>query len=584
MECKSKFVKRVFYIILVSALLIFFISIPLTHYNSLRLYLWKQGSSFYDFFTCLKGNIYWERDHLYTDGTIYPPLANLFYAIITRCMSIETLRQLNELTNYNDIKALQECSIYFVIYINILLLGYYLVCTFWKKGSKLERNVFAVLMLFTVPFLYQFERANIIFLTLILAMLFFAWKDSENKILKELSFLSLAIAAGMKLYPAVFGLLLVKEKRYKETIRLILYGILFFLLPFLFYGELPDILIVLLKNLMNTSGTFSMTRIGCQLDYTTVLQNVFTWTGGNRVFWAGVFRIILIAGGMWSIIVLRQEWKCILLLTCIIIGIPSISYVYTAIFIVIPLIVYLDSGNKTYKDLIYLLGMLLVIIPLPFCWMEGSGDVNYSYMNVSTPVWVEGMSILVMTIVLIIEGVAPYFRRKKTIVISLIAIIAVGGGAIGINSDVYNAPYAYTNYLTKTLSSKIKLKDGDELAQSFTSVGTKLEYIVLKMGRSKSGKLLIAVEKEGTGNIVAEKEIELSESLETYNKIELDDCDLEPNVRYVVRLTAGLDEEETISINRTIDYLDIGDEFFYKNGEALDGAMAIQFYETCGGN
>lgn len=580
MECKSKYVKRAFYIILVSALLIFFISIPLTHYNSLRLYLWKQGSSFYDFFTCLKGNIYWERSHLYADGTIYPPLANLFYALITRCMSIETLRQLNELTNYNDIKALQECSVYFVIYMNVLLLGYYLVCTFLKKGSKLEKNVFAVSMLFTVPFLYQFERANIIFLTLILSMIFFAWKDSENKLLKELSFLSLAIAAGMKLYPAVFGLLLLKEKRYKEAIRLILYGLFFFLFPFFFYGEFPDILLVLIKNIMNTSGTFSMTRIGCQLDYTTVLQNLLAWTGGNRIFWAGFFRVMLIVGGIWSVVALRQKWKSILLLTCIIIGIPSISYVYAAIFIVIPLIIYLDSGNKTYKDLIYLLGMLLVIIPLPFCWMEGNGDVNYSYMNVSTPVWVEGMSILIMTILLIIEGIAPYFRRKKSMVISLIIMIVVGWGAIRINLNSYDAPYAYTNYLTKTLSSKIKLEDGDELVQSFTSVGTKLDYIVLKMGQSKSGKLLITVEKEETGSVVAEKEIELSELVDTYNKIELDDCGLEQNVQYIIRLKAELDNEETISINRTIDYLDIGDEFFYKNNKALDGAMAIQFYET----
>lgn len=580
MECCTKYAKRIFYIILISALLIFAISIPLTHYNSLRLYLWKQGSSFYDFFTCLKGNIYWERYHLYADGTIYPPLANLFYALITRCMSISTLQQLNKLSNYNDIKALQECSIYFVIYLNTSLLAYYLACTSWKKGSKLEKNVFTILMLFTVPFLYQFERANLIFLSLVLCMVFFALKDSDNKVLREIAYLSLAISAGMKLYPAIFGFLLLKEKKYKETVRLVLYGMMFFFLPFLFYGDLGNTLSTFIKNLMNTSGTFSMTRIGCQLDFSTVLKNLFVWLGGNRVFWSEVFRWVLVICGIWAIIGLKKQWKLILLMTCLIIGIPSISYVYSAIFIIIPLIAYIDSNDKVYKDFIYLLGMLLVVIPLPFCWMEGAGDVNYSYMNVSTPVWVEGISILVMTVLLIMEGIAPYFKKRASFIWSILSLFVIVGISVKVSISDYNAPYAYTDYLTKTLSSKVKLKDGEELLQSFTAEGTKLDYVILKMSRVNSGKLNVSIEAEENNQIVTEKQIDLSEVTDVYNKILFDDCFVEQGVKYVIKISPELEDDNKISVWRTIDYLDTGTEIFCKNGEKLDGAMGVQFYES----
>ena len=44
---------------------------------------------------------------------------------------------------------------------------------------------------------------------------FFLWKDSENRILRNCPFF-LAGAAGLKIYPAVFGLLLVRKNDIKK--------------------------------------------------------------------------------------------------------------------------------------------------------------------------------------------------------------------------------------------------------------------------------------------------------------------------------------------------------------------------------
>ena len=187
--------KRFFYISLFGVLLIWIVSIGITHASSLHLYLWHPGSSFYDFFTCIKGNIYWNRKTLYGDGSIYPPLANLIYVLISRCMSISTLKEIEKFSAVNDIKSLQECALYFVLYMNVLLIAYFCICTKLKKGSDTEKVLFATGMLFTIPFIYQFERANIIFLALILLKLFLLWKDSENKIKREMALVALAASA-----------------------------------------------------------------------------------------------------------------------------------------------------------------------------------------------------------------------------------------------------------------------------------------------------------------------------------------------------------------------------------------------------
>ena len=579
MKSNEKLIQRVFFILVLSSLLIFAISIPLTHYNSLKLYLWKPGNSFYDFFESLKINIYWKRHQCYEVGSIYPPLANLFYLLITRCMSVETLQQLDSLSDYSKIKALQECSIYFVLYMNALLIFYYLVCTGWKKGSRLEKNIFAIAMLFTVPFLYQFERSNIIFLALLFTMLFFLWKDSENKVLRELSYISLAVAAGLKIYPAIFGLLILKEKRYKDTARLVLYGVLAFMLPFLFYGGFHNVLL-LLENMVQTSGKFSMTRIGYQLDYFTVLKNLFAFAGSNSVFIGKVFQIAFALLGVWAAFGLRESWKTVLLLTCMVVGIPSISYVYAAIFMIIPIIMYLDSGNKKKSDFIYLAGMLLVVLPLPFCWKEGSGNAYYSYMNVSTPVWIEGISITFMTALLIFDGLMHFFRKAKAALCSAVVLLLVLLLSIGVNRASYHAPFAYTDYLSRTLSNRVEAVDGDTVKQSFTAHDEFLNYIVLRLKPADSGSLTVSVKQADTKSDVFEQKYDMSELERGYNQLEMERCSLVPGESYVLELTVESEPDEKMQFWTTVPELDTGSEYFRLNEKSLDGALGVQLYES----
>lgn len=544
----------------------------------MRLYLWKAGSSFYDFFYCIKSAIYWNRSAVYDARNIYPPLANVFYMLITSCMSVDTLQKM-QTTGVNDLKMLQECAFYFLIYSSVLMLFFTVVCSELKKGSRAEKLIFTLTMLFTVPFLYQYERANIIFLALSLTLLFFLWKDSKSLLKRELSFAALACAAGLKIYPAVFGLLLIREKRWKEALRLIAYGIAAFFLPFFCFGGIIGNIKKMIQNMGEVTAEFSSVRIGCQLNYSAILKHLFGWMNQYSTVLIGVFLILAVCFGAIAAVSLEKKWKAILLLTCLLMGVPSFSYTYVGIFMVIPVIAFLDSEEAHGKgDWLYLLGMLLVLLPLPFCWMEGNGVSAYTYLNVTTPMLAEGGAILVMTISLIAEGLISQGKTAKHRICfsGLIAVLAAV--SVFINWNRKNDSYDYTNYLKKTLSEADKLKDGDCLIQEFTSKQDTIDKIVLKLNPGAAGVLECEILEKESGSVVTTALL-AGDLKNGYQELTFDDCAVEKGNTYQVRLKLTEAEESSWKIYHTAKGLEYEDAHALLNGEEMGWYLGLQVYQ-----
>lgn len=581
MDKRGERIKKCYYIAVVVSLLVFVLSILVTHGNSMKLYLWKAGSSFYDFFFCIKNDIYWNRSKVYDARNIYPPLANVIYMMITRCMSVETLQKIQSM-GINEIRTLQEGGFYFLLYMNTLLLFFYAVCTSWKKGSGKEKNLFAFTMAFTIPFLYQYERANIIFLALCFTMVFFLWKDSENRVQRELSFLALACAAGIKIYPAIFGITLLRERRYKEAARLMIYGVLVFFLPFLCFGGVISNLKKMIANMQNITGEFRSVRIGCQLNYSASLKYLFGWLEQYSTVLIWMFVALAVCLGIFSLFVLRSRWKAILLMTCLLIGIPAFSYTYVGIFMVIPIIAFLDTTETRSKtDYLYLIGMLLMILPIPFCWQEGRGETAYSYLNVTTPVLVEELSLLIMTIMLIGTGLADFWREgnKKRHRQMTTAVLLVLIGAAAVSSHKLSESYDYTNYLKKTLGEAVEMTDGDLLEQEFTAKGTKLDRIVLKLTPSEETVLECSVTEVSTGKMIKTVRLEKPELKNGYNEINFGPCELKKNETYLLQLRVTNPKDSLVKVFHTAENLSLDGETASVNGDPAAWYLGVQIYQ-----
>ena len=56
--------------------------------------------------------------------------------------------------------------------------------------------------------------------------LFLLFYKDENPIYRHLALIGLAISAALKVYPVIFGVVLLYERRWKDVVWAVLYGII----------------------------------------------------------------------------------------------------------------------------------------------------------------------------------------------------------------------------------------------------------------------------------------------------------------------------------------------------------------------
>lgn len=398
-----------FYTLAIVLIIIFFSSIIITQGDSIKHYLFTDKyDTFMDFFNSMRDTI---GRRPYDKGVIYPPLCYTVYYILLRMIPIEQL-SLEKL----EFKSLQGPMLVFCLY-EFITIGTFIFLTLrMKKGNNKEKSLFLILILLSLPFMFAFERGNIVFLALVLLMTFICFKDSENKILKEIALISLAASAAIKIYPAIFGLILLKEKKYKEIIRVIIYGLVLFICPFILFGGLETIKLFI-YNLTGATNEFNTSFIINRLNFNAALGEIFEYIKfENYDIISKIIIVIIFILSCINSFITKDKWKLYTLLTCLLIGIPGISYTYTAIFFVIPVLSFLnDAYIKKEINYVYLLLFILILYPFPMSLLEG-GSFDYFYSNVSLNTKVMSLSILLLTIILnidiIFEKIKELFNKS----------------------------------------------------------------------------------------------------------------------------------------------------------------------------
>jgi len=211
--------------------------------------------------------------------------------------------------------------------------------------TDLQSGAFLVFILCSAPF-YQgvIERGNIVLMALALLLFAVLYRNSENKVVREFSLIFIALAAGLKIYPAVFGLLYLKDKRWAESVRLIMYGMIFFFLPFLFTGGIPGIL-GFFARMKKLSGNYTVglwTSIRCFMasayDYLNLNWNIQFVSKALEIFFALV--------SIMMFFIEKREWKSILYLCGIMTLCTPRSFRYNSIFMIIPILLLFAENKK----------------------------------------------------------------------------------------------------------------------------------------------------------------------------------------------------------------------------------------------
>lgn len=401
--------KIIFYLSSLIGILAFFVGGFISRgYSFYNLFQSDKTDYFMDFFKPLSELLYGP----YAQGSIYPPLAQLFYKIMLRLIPIDIAQKGAFVT-----RSSQNGQLLFLIYSIFTLSLFIFILIKLKKGTYLEKYIFTLITLFSAPFLFLFERANIIFIALIFLMLFIYFKDSKIRICREISFICLAISSGIKIYPVIFIILLIKEKRFNDTLRFIIYLIFAFVIPLLALGGISQ-LTYLIRNIISTTNNSQIWGLGYSSNIQSIVRIFYAYIGDYGtypVFMGKIVSIIVLISGIFSSFYIKSAWKTVAILILLMISFPPISFVYANIFMIIPLIMFLDKDNKFMKsDYIFLICFILIMIPFTLSKID---TLTAGFGKAARPftygLLFQNLALFIMTMTLIIQGLTNAFTKMK---------------------------------------------------------------------------------------------------------------------------------------------------------------------------
>ncbi|MCD7796220.1 MAG: DUF2029 domain-containing protein [Clostridiales bacterium] len=303
-----------------------------------------------------------------------------------------------------------------------LAIAYFIVKTFGDDKCK-GKYLLVLVFITSSPFIFLIERGNTVIITIVFLFIYILYYNSENKKLREIALICLACAAAMKLYPAVFGLLLLSDKKFKEAIRAIIYGIVLFVVPFFFMGGLDEIPTMLSNILTLNSNTITGSTgfgYGFKVNATSSIGCVLEWlTGKSSTIYIKIGVYFFVGLLLASSFFLKSRWKKVAALSLIVILMPDFSFIYNVIYLLVPLALFIkENGRKrlTFVNYLYTLLFVGAFAPLPF------GDIFRSIGGYNSMNWVtlvSSLCLIALAILLAIEGIYRCVAEKHKVLIAV---------------------------------------------------------------------------------------------------------------------------------------------------------------------
>lgn len=345
---------------------------------------------------------------------IYPPLANLFYAFISRFMTENFVVQ----DDFHSLYWTRNLSniFTFAFMTSVIIAVIAILINNKTDGSSSRKFVFAILSIISWPFAYMVERGNILILAYLFLLIYVFYYDSENKVKRELALISLALSAGLKLYPAVFGILLLLDKRYKDAVRTVIYGILSVMLPmFLFYDGING-LRAWISNIRRFTGMVSDSiyfpgSTTCKSGF-YMIQRIFTSSelgiegAGDKIL---TYFPLLIA--IAAVLILPKKWQKLLGLVFFAITVPGGGGSYSMVFLTIPLIFMMKDKKLRVFDYLYALIITFqhMIFPIPMVAAQSIIGVNQA---------VTSLVVLMIFMVMLLDlcgEIIKIYKKQRTV-------------------------------------------------------------------------------------------------------------------------------------------------------------------------
>ena len=303
----------------------------------------------------------------YDHQVIYPPLCCVFFLLLSGIIPGQYFEGAWVPRGGFTFYEIQNAKLMLVVFFAIPF-AVVVYCIFRYTSTLKDSEKLLVLMAFlaSTPVLYAVERGNIIIYAVAFALLFFVCYDDERAWVREIGYIALAISAGIKIYPAFFGLLLILDKRYFAAVRTVVYGIITTILPFFAFDGLKSMHQMLTSiSSFNEISLFSLSLKGG--------INYLISTRSNDFTYSKTLLYICMAALIISVFLTKSGWKRAAMLTLLIYGAVSNGGKYMGVFMIIPCMCFYKE-NTTFRIIDYVYAVMFFLFFAPLISVIGPGN------------------------------------------------------------------------------------------------------------------------------------------------------------------------------------------------------------------
>ena len=418
---------------------------------------WNGGFSdhFMDFYNTMRDSR--DLSWLYQRNIIYPPLSILMMYFFTQLIPAESMPEL--FTDRYDMQLDPYASTVFFLFacLSMLLIALCVERYLANREIGLERLFVALFCIVSFPVIYCVERGNTSILAAGCCAFFVFFRNSESKAVREFSYIMLAIGAGLKMFPALFGILLIYDKKYFAAFRTVVYGVLLLVVPYILInlmapaeGGLYEYFASSEEEWFHSDGTLvsfdgSLGRFAQNLLRWVDKKSYFTYNSTSimNVFYFLYACAVLPPqyaqlGGLGAFLVTeliafvlgffcKKEWQKVFICTYLMLNVHSVAMHYTLVYMIPALAVFLaeSRGEKKQKlNVAYLALFAVQFVTLPLhcfrrmqlwysLWayfFEMLGPTNFNKM-ISCPAF--QLMALIVFIDIVVRAVSEARQKKK---------------------------------------------------------------------------------------------------------------------------------------------------------------------------
>ena len=276
--------------------------------------------------------------------------------------------------------------------------------------EKRKKTILPTVVMLSGPILFTIERGNLIMISFIFLLLFVRFYNSESKWMRYVSYVCLAFSAAIKIYPAFFGILILKEKRYKEACLAVILGAFLFTAPFFFFDGIHSGG-AMLRGMRAASEIQGNAGMGYNFSFINLVKIIFAIGGSVINEIPGIIIIIPILIVVFIYFTAQETWKKMFAISLVCIWIPTFSYTYMLILLIVPFLFFCNEIKTGICIAIYRILYLIILIPIALPSLERL-DFPEAQYPLSWSTVIINMSIIFFVITLIVDNILQIIKKK----------------------------------------------------------------------------------------------------------------------------------------------------------------------------